>query len=900
MSTGNVDGAAGTDGPAPPSADLKGLGGWPMHRGDTRLTGRSRLPGAMAEAPAVAWSHTIEAGEVWVRLDADGSSAAPALVGSAALAGLDEAEWGLGRRLVDLYGDGRLVPDPGRAAKLLPEVGGLQTIEFQPAPEAQGTDPRRVVCYAYDTGERREVWRSEVFDTVQNTNYVVADIDGDGFLEIAFAPHYRVIVLDGRSGHTRQLRRIHGYRNYGFFATADVDGDGLLDFVVVADFAMHVDVVRNLGDGLELLWRRDIEDNIQSKSRIIRPGPNPVLDIDGDGRTEIVFNLYNEHGDEQWHTVALDALSGEPVLDLERRYLHGMADADGDGVPELFVSESRGLLVPDIAPVALLQVKGGRASELWASPGAQWLTAATELPATHSTIVARGTEEAVTASLTGDRRRAFFVRDVDAEGEERLRAIATPRSGQSEAEQLFALALPARSRLRWRSAADVDGDGIDEILVSYLQQDPVAASVGAIVGATATAVQVKGRTAAGSGGTVGPPNQIRPVLVAPAGGGRRPLILYEGANHEVVALEPPTEDAGAAVRWRMPGAGAVVVADLDGDGAPEIVAADWDADGEGEMVAGDLDGRPLWRRRVPGFPGPHPPWNFGGITTWWVGHYTAVDRQDVWVSARRSTMHSDEAWVLRGTDGEALWHLREVRTNQTGPEERGWGAGGSLVASADVDGDGLEDVIGLYPVNYMAARGSTGELIHSVSAVSGLFEGVWGAYCRPLVADMDGDGAEELLWCGPYHHGLTTLDARVLWYHPGGAGMAGIGDVDGDGRIELAVTGWENGQGLRCLDAATGQQRWDWPLEGNPTVPVYSADIDADGRDEFLLSSGTVLHAVGERDGEPQPLWQLELPAQPGDLALADVDGDGAIEILFIGDDSALYCLDTVTAGEGN
>ena len=131
------------------------------------------------------------------------------------------------------------------------------------------------------------------------------------------------------------------------------------------------------------------------------------------------------------------------------------------------------------------------------------------------------------------------------------------------------------------------------------------------------------------------------------------------------------------------------------------------------------------------------------------------------------------------------------------------GPGGSFVASADVDGDGLEDVIGLYPVNYMAARGTTGALVHSISAASGLFAGVWAAYCQPMVADFDGDGREELLWCGPYHHGLTTLDASVLWYHAGGAGMAGVGDVDGDGRLELGITGWEKGEGLRCLDAAT-------------------------------------------------------------------------------------------------
>ena len=264
-----------------------------------------------------------------------------------------------------------------------------------------------MVCYAHEEGRKREIWRSEIFHTVQNTNFVVADIDGDGRLEIAFAPHYRIIVLDGQSGRTKHLLNMHGLRNYGFFCTTDVDGDGLLDFVVIADFAMHIDVVKNEGDRLRLLWRRDIEQNIQSKSRIIRPGPNPVQDIDGDGRIEIVFNLFNERDDGQWHVVACDALTGETVLDLPRQYLHGTADVDGDGVPELFVSRSAGLLVPTNAELSLLRVDGESAIPLWHQARGQWVTAATELPPTHSTIVARGTDDIVTASWRPRASAAF-------------------------------------------------------------------------------------------------------------------------------------------------------------------------------------------------------------------------------------------------------------------------------------------------------------------------------------------------------------------------------------------------------------------------------------------------------------------------------------------------------------
>ena len=458
---------------------------------------------------------------------------------------------------------------------------------------------------------------------------------------------------------------------------------------------------------------------------------------------------------------------------------------------------------------------------------------------------------------------------------------------------MWSFDLPARSRMQWRASADIDGDGVDEVLVSFHQAHGAIAELGAAEGARVRALRLERTGAAGTPGADGSGMQTRPVAVAASS--RQPTrVIFEGANRHILALEPPRSQGEPAIlRWHLPGAGPALIAELDGDGRPEVVYADQTTSGEGEIVAADLDGKPRWRRRVAGFPGPHPPWNFGGITSWWVGRYNDTERDDIWVSARRSTMHSDEAWVLRGADGEPLWHLREVRTDQTGAGERGWGAGGSFVASADVDGDGLEDVIGLYPVNYMAARGTTGDLIHSISAASGLFAGVWAAYCQPMVADFDDDGREELLWCGPYHHGLTTLDARVLWYHAGGAGMAGVGDVDGDGRLELGITGWEKGEGLRCLDAATGAEKWQWPLPGNARTPVYSADIDGNGRDEFLFAVEQTLYAVGDRDDAPHLTWQLDLPTRPGDLTLADVDGDGEIEILFIGEDSVLYCLDS-------
>jgi hypothetical protein len=870
-------------------------GCWPMYRGNRCLTGRAVLPGEMRTAPKISWKHEVEAGLVWMSLDpTPGSSSQPVKVQRSDLVAdyfhsEEGKKWKLGPALVDLYGTGEMVADPGRAAKLLPAIPGLQTIEFQSPAHASNLDPKQAVCFAYDGGKKREVWRSELYDTIQNANFAIADIDHDGKPEVILAPHFRVIVYDGQTGQTRHLLKIHGLRNYGFFCCTDLSGKGPLDIVIIADFAMHMDVVKNEGDHLRLLWRRDIEKEIQSKNTIVRPGPNPVFDVNGDGRKEIVFNLFNHSGDGKWHLMAHDALTGETVLDLAEHYLSGVADVNGDGVLELFTTRTATLHVPTAARLSLLRAGARGVSTLWEHPRAQWVTAPTLLPLTHSTIVAHGTDDIVTANLSGNRKSNFFVLETSSRKAEWFSAMGVNRNGS--VTTIYKCELPSRSRALLRSVADVDGDGKDEVLLSFRQAFAQSTRAGRTRNAHSHVVQIE-KTGVRQQPTGAGENW--PLVAASPSSGARTLILFEGADNDVVAIAPPARPGvHPTQQWRIPGAGAPIMADVNGDGVSEVVFADWSPEGEGQMVAVEArSGRVLWRHVLAGFPGPHPEWNFGGITSWWVGHYTSRARFDVWVSARRSTMHSDEAWLLRGDQGAPVWHLHEVRTNRTPAGVRGWGAGGSFVCSADVDGDGLEDIIHLYPVNYMAAKGLDGRLLQSIESAERLFPGVWGAYCAPMVADFNQDGKNELLWCGSYHHGLTTLDAKLIWFHKGGASMAGLGDVDGDGKFEVGFTGWEQGKGLRCLDAATGELKWEMPLPNNARVPLYTADIDGDGKDEFLFSVGAELYAVNSAEGSGHIVWQVQLPSAPGNLALADIDADGKTEILFIGADSIVYCLD--------
>jgi hypothetical protein len=106
--------------------------------------------------------------------------------------------------------------------------------------------------------------------------------------------------------------------------------------------------------------------------------------------------------------------------------------------------------------------------------------------------------------------------------------------------------------------------------------------------------------------------------------------------------------------------------------------------------------------------------------------------------------------------------------------------------------------------------------------------------------------------------------------------------------FEHLVGGW---------DAASGQwlDAWPRPIEGWTIVAGPAlADVDGDGAAELIAgSSGNVLHAFREDGSEPGGWpkdtagWLLAAPA------VGDVDGDGRAEVVAVTRDGWLYVWDT-------
>ena len=877
-------------------AAAEGSGQWLQLRGDRHMSGRAAGTGRMADGPpAEAWRHDIAAWEGYASVGAGaGDSVVPLPFPGDLDAGWiwrERAAWGLGPQLFDLAGDGTLVPMPVynlfKVAAILPGVAGLQRFEMGDSFSDGGAEPKRGRLLAYDTGEPRVVWETEPFENTWAPNVIVVDADADGQLDLAVTTHYRILVFDGATGETMMQSRYHDYRNYGLFAAADIDDDPYPEFAVVADFSMHAEVIDNDGRGLTLLWIREIQPDPSQTTKVVRPRPSALLDADGDGAVEVVYSVYDDTGDRLWHTIAVDALSGETVHDFPGWFLHGLHDIDDDGRPEWFLSQAEGEALPPYAPLSVRTLDGGGYVERWNHDRASFSSRPlTELPLTVNTSASDGLRTAVTGDADGDGRADFFVVTPAGEGEA-LTAWGAVAGGAVRA--LWTLQGPPAARLQAEAVAARDGG---HATLAWWQGRGAAGQSLQVEGAGARLHQFS-RQAFTAAGTP---------VVADLDGDGRVEVVVQTANEEVLCLEaPPRGDGEPRVRWQMQGHGqtnsapwhwGVVASDLDGDGSLETLFAREAAGGKASLAAVTAAGEVLWQTVFDGFDGSMPIWNFSGVLYWNAGHFREAGRKDVFVSLRRGKHGSEVGSLLDGGTGAVVWERNGYTLSIDGS---GRSLGGHPSAAGDVDGDGLEEIVIMWPDRLHVIDGVTGDaqVVRQAygAGLSPMFTApAFVGYAFPAVVDLFGDAAPELIWGHNGYLNAVLSPAGEVWWQTEYRNNTQVqslmapGDADGDGDLELLAS---TEDGVQLLEPADGAVLQVIDL-GPATTDVVSGDLDGDGRDEFLLGFGgrrwslpgdPGLAMVELEDGGLRRAWTLETEGRPSDPALADVDADGFLEL---------------------
>lgn len=179
----------------------------------------------------------------------------------------------------------------------------------------------------------------------------------------------------------------------------------------------------------------------------------------------------------------------------------------------------------------------------------------------------------------------------------------------------------------------------------------------------------------------------------------------------------------------------------------------------------------------------------------------------------------------------------------------------------------------------------------------------------PTFADLTGDGRPEIICNHGGNFGYASPDWKDVtkkWIFTPISGNGkwgnfthglGIGDVNGDGRLDLLEKGgwWEQ--------PATGADTWKRhpaPFSPGGGAQMYVYDVNGDGRNDVITSIAAHGYGLGwyeqltERDAEQNPQFKAHvfMNKEPGEnrygvafsqlhaVELVDVDGDGLKDIV--------------------
>ena len=210
-----------------------------------------------------------------------------------------------------------------------------------------------------------------------------------------------------------------------------------------------------------------------------------------------------------------------------------------------------------------------------------------------------------------------------------------------------------------------------------------------------------------------------------------------------------------------------------------------------------------------------------------------------------------------------------------------------------------------------APGGSSGDVQAPalIKTLPGSWDENW--FASPALVDVNGDGLRDIVAARHsvlyvYDHAGAPLWQTAWSYSASDSPEHGtvrmwpsavVGDLDGDGDVEIAVSAHpdDNGYNVAVYDHA-GELLPGWPQAygGAEVRSVAAADVDGDGQREILITKQATgpATAVFKLDGALAPGWPQvgECMAPEGDcidyggfnqnIGAGDLDGDGVLDVV--------------------
>lgn len=745
-----------------------------------------------------------------------------------------------------------------RIARLNPDQPGQQIVVCN--------SHHRGYCLSFEKGiaNGRVAWTYDYKMANFVPGIAFADMDNDGRLELIAVTYSNFFVYDGVTGNIKMHLEAHTGRNYGLLVVQDLDNDGFADIVMFASRVReHIAVVKNEGgDSLRLLWDKFFEQNYPVDHRELRMFDHAADDFDGDGRTELLYGLWDESTRPNWTTYLVDALTGEIKHALENSYPINAVRFRDNQPPRVLISEvhqPRQRTHTNDTQIKIMDFSKGTPVLRGELPHHRLITAGSLRD--YAPNVMREFEKSESILTSENFSNGAFFQVLEPNGQRTGFEFITEQADGSFTAS-WSARLPGRP-----SASDTliafYPDALDTPSLLLAQNDNRFRLF------TADAREL-GQFPCG-GVTANP-------LAGNLAGDGTLRILVRDAQNQLRCLRP-SQDKMPQTEWSVPvsqnvydwqknqGQKRPVVVDLDLDGNKEVLVAQDPA----QLTLLDRHGETKDQFQFQGTPGYYTFGQFTGRKQWDLyvafGEIVSLHSQVVQTDSDQSVV-----WKMAcGNGNPAVFRLAEA---------------------------GNEDIIFRDLFEHRSLDGRTGRDVFPITQ--------WCGYHIPTIVKPENKEAFIVWTGGAYSLTAEKLNGEQLWWRPFQSGWkpAGVADVDGDGRMEIGsatfgqLYNWPefypvdgpDGQFI-CLDALTGETKWEFPLKSGIS-PVITADVDGDGLPEFIFGT-TDGHLIALRGGNTvrRVAFDVKLPAAVGAPIICDLFNQGKMQILVGCGDGKLYCI---------